>query len=215
MPTKEVFWNQIGNFNNSFLYLHIVWIILSLVILTLHFILKKKVTNIILKFFLSLTFLFNSIFFFLINTDSPVSKFFYGGLFFAVGLSLFIDIIRNKIIFQFPKQKIFQMLTVIGIFLVYFYPVVGIFLGRTFPFLCMPMNPCPSTVLATVLVIAAVPKISKISLVLLLPWGLLALPKALGFYDCYEDAILFLAGLYGLIILIKYWKKIGTKMNEV
>ncbi len=81
MLTKEVFWNQIGNFNNSFLYLHIIWIVLSITLICLHFILKKKSTNIILKIFLSLTFIFNSIVFFFINTDSPLSKYFYGGLF--------------------------------------------------------------------------------------------------------------------------------------
>jgi hypothetical protein len=151
----------------------------------------------------------------MIKTDSPISKYFYGGLFLAVGLSFLIDIIRNKIFFKFPNKKILRIFTIIGLALVYLYPFAGMLLGRNFPFLCMPMNACPSTVFATVLVVAAIPKSSKLTLILLLPWGLLAIFKALGFYDCYEDAILFFAGLYGLIILIKYWKKIGTQIDEV
>ncbi len=79
----------------------------------------------------------------------------------------------------------------------------------------MPMNPCPSTVLAIILVTAAIPRTSRVTLALLLPWGLLSLPKALGMFDCCEDAILFLAGVYGLVILIIYWKKIGKEKNRV
>jgi hypothetical protein len=39
-----------------------------------------------------------------------------------------------------------------------------------------------------------------------LPWALLGLPKALGMYQCYEDGILFLSGVYGVIVLAVDWK---------
>ncbi len=53
---------------------------------------------------------------------------------------------------------------------------------------------------------ASFPGSNKITLLLLLPWGILGLPKALGLYGCFEDAILFGAGLYGTIMLIVNWK---------
>jgi len=37
----------------------------------------------------------------------------------------------------------------------------------------------------------------------------MSLPKCLGALECYEDCILFGAGVYGLIVLIKNWKAIG------
>jgi hypothetical protein len=54
-----------------------------------------------------------------------------------------------------------------------------------------------------------IPNVDKKVYVLLLPWALLGLPKCLGVYECYEDCILFGAGVYGLIMLVKNWKVIG------
>ena len=50
----------------------------------------------------------------------------------------------------------------------------------------------------------------KVSIALL-PWALMGLPKCLGALDCYEDCILFAAGIYGLIVLVKNWKMKPTK----
>jgi hypothetical protein len=33
VPTTELFWNQLGDFNQSFLWLHIVWVAVSAVLL--------------------------------------------------------------------------------------------------------------------------------------------------------------------------------------
>ena len=42
--------------------------------------------------------------------------------------------------------------------------------------------------------------------VALLPWALMGLPKCLGALDCYEDSVLFAAGVCGLVVLIRTWK---------
>ncbi len=42
--------------------------------------------------------------------------------------------------------------------------------------------------------------------ILLLPWALMALPKCFGALDCYEDCILFAAGVYGLVEVVRAWK---------
>jgi len=34
----------------------------------------------------------------------------------------------------------------------------------------------------------------------------MGLPKCFGVLDCYEDCTLFVAGVYGLIVLIRNWK---------
>jgi hypothetical protein len=96
-----------------------------------------------------------------------------------------------------------------GLGLVYAYPLFGPVLARSFPHLCMPMEPCPSTVLATVMVLSAVPRIDRKALIALLPWGVLGVPKALGLYGCYEDAILAAAGAHGMVMLIAHWRQIG------
>ena len=70
----------------------------------------------------------------------------------------------------------------------------------------MPMFPCPLIVYALALAAAAAPSVDKKVLVLLLPWALIGLPKCLGALDCYEDCILFAAGIYALVMLVKYWR---------
>ena len=59
---------------------------------------------------------------------------------------------------------------------------------------------------AITLVAAAAPQVDKKVFVALLPWALMALPKCFGALDCYEDCILFAAGVYGLVVLIRNWK---------
>ena len=72
----------------------------------------------------------------------------------------------------------------------------------------MPMAPCPLGVFAVALVTAAIPKVDKKVFVFLLLWALLGLPKYLGVLECHEECILFGAGLYGFIMLVKNWKVI-------
>jgi hypothetical protein len=211
MITKELFWNQIGEFNSTFQTLHYIWIVLSLFLILYIFIKPGRIINIIFKVFLSMTFLLNGIVFFEFYTKNPVSNYFYGPLFILIGILFIIDIFRNKIIFKLPQQKWLRYATFFWLVLVYVYPLFGILLGRYFPFICMPMNPCPSTVMAVTMVVAAIPIIDRITLISLLPWGLLGLPKAMGAYDCYEDAILFMSGVYGLIMLIVNWRNISRK----
>lgn len=208
MLTDELFWGQISAFNKMFESLHYVWIAVSIVLLLWVFVRPCRTGNALLKGFLSATFAFNGIVFFIINGASPVSRFFYGPLFILVGIFLFADIFGNRIAFQFPERKWIRWATILGLVLVYAYPLFGMALGRRFPYLCMPMNACPSTVLATVLVAGTVPYTDRKTLIALLPWGILGLPKALGLYGCYEDSILFAAGVYGLVMAIVFWKKI-------
>jgi hypothetical protein len=35
---------------------------------------------------------------------------------------------------------------------------------------------------------------------------LMGLPKCFGALDCYEDCVLFAAGVYGLVVLVRNWK---------
>jgi hypothetical protein len=93
---------------------------------------------------------------------------------------------------------------------VFLYPLFGLPLGHIYPRILTPVMPCPLTVFALAMIAAAAPKVDRKLYILLLPWALAGLPKCLGILDCYEDCILFAAGVYGLILLIKDWKAIST-----
>jgi len=216
MPTYEMFWGQIGEYNHTFVYLHYVWIAVSIPLLLWLFIKPGRIIDAAWKAFLSATFIFTGILFFEVYSVGPVSQFFYGPLFLLVGAFLFIDMFRKRIHFRLPEKKWVRYITFIGLAMVYAYPFFGVALGRSFPYLCMPMDPCPLTVLAIVMITAVIPNIDRKALISLLPWGLLGLPKALGMYGCYEDAILFAAGMYGLVMVVVNRGTIGnTKTSPV
>jgi hypothetical protein len=64
------------------------------------------------------------------------------------------------------------------------------------------------------MVAAAIPQVDRKLRVFLLPWAIISLPKCLGALDCYEDCILFVAGVYGLVLLVKNWKIIGVRQRD-
>lgn len=57
------------------------------------------------------------------------------------------------------------------------------------------MAPFPLTIFAISLDSGALPHVDKKVYVLLLSWAIMGLPKFLGALDCYEDCILFAAGV--------------------
>jgi len=69
----------------------------------------------------------------------------------------------------------------------------------------MPMAPCPLTAFAIALVTAAIPKVDRKVYMFLLPWAIIILPKCLGAFDCYQDCIIFISGVYGLVFLTRNW----------
>jgi hypothetical protein len=212
MMTTEEFWNQLGNFNATTWPVQSVWLVLMIAMLFALFAKRTSWVNAAIKILLSFAFAWNGILFFLVFSDGPVYDFFYAPLFILIALLFAIDILAKRIEFQLPAGGWQRYAALFLILLWLVYPFVGIALGRAFPRVCTPMNPCPSTVLAITLMVTAIPKIDKTVYILLLPWALLGLPKALGMYDCYEDCILFAAGVYGLMMLLVNWRAINQKI---
>jgi hypothetical protein len=166
-----------------------------------------------MKILLSFAFAWNGIVFFLIFAWSIVSAV-ASALFIIIAILFALDIFKKKIEFRLPARKWQRYLTVFLILLVFLYPVIGMALGHSYPRTCMPMAPCPLTVFAIALVAAAIPQVDRKVYALLLPWAILSLPKCLGALDCYEDCILFAAGVYGLVLLIKNWENIGGRQVD-
>jgi hypothetical protein len=204
----EIFWSQLGAYNEVTFPVQAAMIFLAAILTYYVFAKPTGKANDLMKAFLSFVFAWNGIVFLLIFAKSSISTPF-APIFLAVAVLFAVDISTKKITFKLPKVTWLRYLTIFWILLVFLYPVIGFALGHHYPKTCLPMNPCPSTVFAIALVSAAIPKVDRKICVLLLPWALLSLPKCLGVFECYEDCILFLAGVYGLIMLIKNWKTIG------
>lgn len=212
--STETFWMRLGAYNEAMLPIQAVMIIIAAFLTYRVFAKPGAKTDVWMKAFLSFAFAWNGVVFFLFFARNPISTFTGVPLFIVVAALFAVDIFTKKTQFRLPDAKWRKVLTVLWILLVFLYPLIGWTLGHAYPKTCTPMMPCPLTVFALGLVAAAAPKVDKKVFAFLLPWALLGLPKCLGALDCYEDCILFAAGVYGLIVLIKDWKARPSEMTS-
>jgi len=207
--TAESFWTQVGIYNQATLPVQII-LILTAVFLTWRVITRPgEKTDLWMKAFFAVGFAWNAVVFFLIYVKNPISTYFGAPLFLILAVLFVLDIFKKRTGFRFPDAQWNRVIFILGVLVVLFYPLFGLPLGHTYPQMITPVMPCPFTVLAIVFMAASIPKIDRKILIFLLPWALAGLPKCLGALDCYEDCILFAAGVYGLIFLIKEWKAIS------
>jgi hypothetical protein len=214
MPTTEVFWNQMAAYNTATLPVQVVLVLAAGILTYLVFAKPGDKLNVLMKIFLALAFAWNGVVFFLIFAGSPISRFLGAPLFIFSAILFIVDVFARKIEFRLPEAKWHRIATIFWILLAFLYPLVGYALGHPYPGTILPVAPCPLTTFALALLAAAIPRVDKKVYLLLLLWALLGLPKCLGALECYEDCILFWAGVYGLVMLVKNWREIG-KSGEI
>ena len=208
MMSAETFWIKVGAYNEATWPIQVVMIVAAAVLTYRVFARPGLKTDAWMKGFLAFAFAWNGTVFFLVFCRNPISMAIGTPLFVVVSVLFVVDIFCKKTHFRFPEGGWMRGFTILWILLALLYPLIGWPLGHSYPKVLLPLFPCPLTVFATALVAAAVPSADRKVLVALLPWGLLALPKCFGALDCYEDCVLFAAGVYGLIVLIKNWRSL-------
>lgn len=213
MPTTETFWSQMGAYNEATLPVQAVMMIAAVLLTYFVFARPSARANTLMKAFLACAFAWAGIVFFLVYARSIAAAFF-SPLFIIVAVLFAVDIFKKRTEFGLPAAGWRRYVAVLLILLVFLYPVIGMALGHSYPETCMPMAPCPLTVFAIALVTAAIPHVDRKVYVFLLPWAIMGLPKCLGALDCYEDCILFAAGVYGLVLLARNWRAIGAPQTE-
>jgi len=215
MPTTETFWNQMAAYNNATLPVQAILVIAAGILTYLVFAKHGDKANVLMKMFLAFAFVWNGLVFFAIFAKSPLSTFLGAPLFILTACLFVADVFTKKIDFRLPDVKWQRYATIFWVLLAFLYPLVGYALGHFYPRTILPVAPCPLTTFAIALVAAAIPRVDKKVYVLLLLWALMGLPKCLGALECYEDCILFGAGVYGLVMLVKNWKVIGKSGERV
>jgi hypothetical protein len=212
----ETFWTQVGAYNEATSLVQLGLVIAAIVLTYRVFTKPGAKTDVLMKAFLAFAFAWNGVVFFLIFVRNPISALTGAPLFMVVAALFAGDIFTKKTQFRLPDAKWKRSLTIFWVMLTFLYPLIGWALGHAYPKTCTPMMPCPLTVFALALVAAAMPRVDRKVYVFLLPWALMGLPKCLGALDCYEDCILFAAGVYHLIVLIKGWKArpSGSEMRQ-
>lgn len=206
MITASDWWVGLTNYNISLFPLQPIVMVLATALTLLLLFKPCKATSTAMKVFLASSMLLNGIVFFIVlgtNLPSPL-KYFQGSLFIAIGILLVIDIFTNWSTLQFPSKGTKRNITYILLILTALYPVWGLLRGHSFMQLIYPGTvPCGSTAFALIILTASLPKVNKVPYVLLLIWAipfapLIQIPK----FRVYEDAIMFVVGIYALVMLI-------------
>jgi hypothetical protein len=171
-----------------------------------------RVQNWFTKLYLSVAFAWNGIVFFFILakdiTGDSYGNYLFGSIFIIVSLLFAVDVFRQKMQFSLSATGWRKNATLALMLLVFCYPLFGIAFGYHFASLIMPGTfPCPTTALGLLILTTALPRVDKIAYILLLLWAIpfppfIQIPK----YGVYEDAIMFVSGVYSLILLLIYWK---------
>lgn len=211
----ENWWSISERYNNAIFPVQIVIMVIGVILTYFSFAKPNTRTNNLMKAYLAFTFAWNGIVFFLIFGKELPGTFLGAPLFIIIPVLFAVDIFTKKTEFKLPNARWHKYLTIFWVLCAFLYPLIGLPLGHRYPRSCMfGVFPCPTTVFALALLVAAIPKVDKKVYILLLIWALPSVGKCFGVLDLYEDCVLFVAGVYGLIMLVKNWKVIGKDGKE-
>jgi len=212
MVTRDEFWNIMGSYGTRIWPIQIVFYIAAILFVGWLFIKPSKVQSLFVKLFLSIAFAWNGIMFYMILAKGMAGdshgNYFFGSLFILVSVLFVVDLFKQQMQFSLPTVGWRKIATLLLMVLVFCYPVFGILAGHGFINLFMPGTfPCPTTALALLLLTIALPQVDKIIYFLLIFFAVPFTPFfQIAKYGVYEDTILFTIGIYGLVLLVKYWR---------
>ena len=218
MISKGEFWKIMESYGAIIWPIQFILYFIALLMIAWLIIKPGNVQNVILKIYLAIVFAWNSLFFYLLYAKgmagNSMGSYFNGFMFLLVSILFIFDIFKNEMVFILPKKGWPNLVTYTLITLVFLYPLLGIISGYNLSSLIMPgAYPCPTTAFAILVLIHGLPKINKVIFVILLFCAIPFTPfMQIAQYGVYEDIILFVSGIYGLIMLIRYWKKPKLQM---
>ena len=212
MVAPEAIWNLVETYNNAIFPMQIVTLPVAVILTCFAFAKPGPLINKLMKAYLAFTYAWIGVMFAIIFASPPLSPEFQllGTLLIAVALLFAIDIFAGKTQFRLPEsgwQKYFTLFWVISAFVLY--PLIGWVIHRQTPMNCLlGVLPCPTTIFALALLTGAIPKADKKVFILLLAFALISgIFAPIG--GIYIDFLLLASGIYGLVMLIKYWQAIG------
>ncbi|MDY7035794.1 MAG: DUF6064 family protein [Thermodesulfobacteriota bacterium] len=213
MIEAEKWWGIIGAYGSSIWPAQAISIIIAITLILYLFFKPGKKADILMKIYLSLSFAWLGVIFFMILGKGLADNYFFGTLFTIVAILFALDIYRKKMEFCLPKAKWQKYLTIFLMLIVICYPLFGMALGHYFPRLIIAGTfPCPTTALALLLLTTALPRVDKVIYGILLFWAIpfpifIQIPR----FGVYEDSIMLVIGIYSLIMLMKNWKLTGIQ----
>ena len=198
----QIFWNVIGEYNAQTMIIQMGLFIFLISAIVVSYMQK---INWLAKFALGITNVFISFGFFALYGTEPIQKYFALPLYLICGvLFLYESWHSRKDILQKPSML---QATLLALYLLY--PFVSAFLGNLFPQMVTYIMPCP-VVSLSITVYAGYKNKNKLLLALLTLWGLTGIKSV--FFYVYEDLILLICGLYGVVLFFNEIK--SSKQNK-
>lgn len=209
MLSAERWWEIIGAYGAGVWPAQAIFFVVAAALVLFLIFKPGKVTTALMKMYLALAFGWNGIVFFMILGKDLVGSYFFGSLFTLVAILCAVDLFRGRIQFRHPEPNWQKYLTLALLLIVFCYPLISLISGHYSPRILIPGTfPCPTTALALLLLTTALPRVDKIMYVILLFWAIpfppfIQIPR----YGVYEDSIMFIAGIYSLIMLVRHWER--------
>ena len=209
MLSAEEWWGILEAYGAKVWPAQAIFFVVAVLIVLFVFLKPGRTANALVRLYMTLSFGWIGIVFFLILGKGLKGNYFFGSLFIIVAILFAVDILRDRMDFHLPRIGWKRYLTLVLTLIALCYPIFSIAFGHYFPRLIITGTfPCPTTALALVLLTTALPRVDKIIYIILLFWAIpfppfIQVPK----YGVYEDTIMFAVGIYGLIMLVKYWKE--------
>ena len=209
MLSAEQWWGIIRAYGSTVWPAQAIFFAAAVLLVLLVFLKPGPAVDTLTRLYLAVSLGWNGIVFFLVLGKGLTGNYFFGSLFTITAILFVVDLFKRKMQFHLPTVAWRRHVTVALAVAVLCYPLVSMAIGHRFPGVIVPgSHPCPSTALALVLLTTALPRVNKIAYIILLFWAIpfppvIQIPK----YGVYEDAIMFIVGLYALVMLIKNWKE--------
>lgn len=197
----SAFWNVIGNYNEQTKIIQIglfIFVISAIILSYTHKI------NGAAKFALGIANLYIGVVFFAWYGTEPIQKYFALPLYLLCGTLFLFESWKNRNdVIKKPNR-----LQTLLLLLYLLYPFVSFFLGNTFPKMVTYIMPCPIISLS-IAVYSCYERKNKLLLALLTIWGLTGIKSVI--FNAYEDIILLVCGLYGIILFVNEIKQAQKK----
>jgi len=207
LPANE-WWGILRAYGAAVWPAQVVFFLSGLILLVFLFRSWNPIANRLMKLYLAVSFGWISIVFFLTIGKGLAGSTFFAALFMVIAILFAGDIFRQRMDFRLPGVAWQKRLTLGLTLIVLCYPLLSIAMERPLEEMLVPGTfPCPTTALALVLLATSLPRVDRILYILLLFWAipfapLIQIPR----YGVYEDTIMFLVGIYSLVMLVRRWK---------
>ncbi len=220
MISANEWWAVLINYNENISPFQWIWGILA-IMLTLFWITStSQIAETMFKAYLSISFFWIAIAFFLIlGTSLPPIRFGESLCFLSLGTLFGYDTIQNKKILLKPEQKVNQVLFALALIGTFSYPLLGLLIGHVYPqMIIYGTFPCPTAALALAVLMWSIPNFKWhhwIIILLLLIWAIpfpifIQIPR----FKTYEDIIMLTLGLITLLkVIFYYYRNISKKKN--